>query len=185
MTSQVRPPKKMLTALRYLVFAISLLLLIGSWVTLWWQTALATEALLVPWHCCGWNIQPAIGTWQRTLNDFFETTGSELPSLIFILASGSIFAVKSWRAKNRTWLPLLFFLGNLIFFAAHLLAITLSWKLSNWVIGPRLGGIDNGYHRTWYGIVGTLLLWITFWISLIRLPIGKQANIAKQMPAHS
>ncbi len=182
MTSQVRLPKKMSTALHYLVFVLSLLLLMGSWIVLWWWISLGTEALLVPWPCCGWYTPPTIGTWQRVLNDFFDTTGSDLPSLIYILTSSSIFAIKTWQAKNRTWLPLLFFLGNLLFLVADLLAITLSWRLSDWVVGMRMGGIDNGYHRTWYGILATLLLWIIFWITLIKFPIEREGNIPNQTP---
>jgi hypothetical protein len=88
-----------------------------------------------------------------------------------VLISAGILAVKSWRAKNRTWLPLTFALADVVLFAAGLAATSLCWVLIDWVVGPRVGGIDAGYHRTWYGIAAHLVLWIVFWICLVRLPI--------------
>ena len=87
----------------------------------------------------------------------------------------SLYARIILPAKNRTWLPLLFFL------VADLFATVLSWSLSDWATGPRVGVIDAGYHRTWYGILATLILWIIFWIVLIRLPIGRQER--RQTPS--
>jgi hypothetical protein len=40
----------------------------------------ATEGWLVPWDCVHVSLRPPLGTWERTINDFFEgPPGSFLP----------------------------------------------------------------------------------------------------------
>ncbi len=173
------------TGLRYLVFGVGLVLLLSSWFVLYVWTLIGTEALLVPWGFGGtWYTPPALGTVPRTINDFFGTIGKDVPSLIFVLVSGGIVAVRMLRSSNRTWLPLVFFLANVVFLAADLLATSFSWSLSNWVVGPRIG-IDTGYHRTWYGIAASGLLWIIFWVVLIKLPLEGRGKLAKPAPSAS
>jgi hypothetical protein len=155
------------------VFAVGLLLLAASlyvW-SIWLQ--LFTEAMLVPWYCCDPAGLPPLGSWQRTFNDFFATSpGRFLPLLIFFLTEGIIFWSRLRRDSDRTWLPMLFCAGNVLLFLLSLAITNLSWWVSNQVVGPRIGGIDAGYHRTWYGIVSHLSLWLLFFVALakIRLP---------------
>lgn len=160
---------------QHLAFAAGIVLLFGSWIVLYVGFELATGALLVPWHCeCAWDTRPALDTLARAVNDFFAGPGRLLPSQLFVLISAGIFAVRSWRAQHRTWLPLTFALANVVLFAADLAVTSLSWAVSDWVVGPSSGGIDAGYHRTWYGIAAHLMLWIAFSICLVRLPIGRE-----------
>jgi hypothetical protein len=175
--------KRVPNPLNYLVFAVGTVLLIGT-LAVWnaW-VSLGTEALLVPWQCnCSWDTRPALGTLPRTLNDFFEVQGQDLPSLIFLLITGSICLARILRAKKRTWLPWMFSLASLLFLVADLFVTNLSWSLSDWIVGPRLG-IDAGYHRTWYVLLADLILWIAFWVILIKLPIEKRAEVVKHPPA--
>jgi hypothetical protein len=109
-----------------------------------------------------------LGTWQRTINDFFAVfPGTILPSFLFILIEIIIFSFKFPRSDNRTWLPAAFALANFLFLAADLTVTNLSWTVSNWLVGPRVG-IDAGFHRTWYGIVAHLILWTIFFLILAR-----------------
>ncbi len=173
------------TGLRYLVFALGLMLLLFSWFVLYELMSLKTEALLAPWQDgCRWYTCPALGTVPRTINDFFTGFGRDLPSIIFVLVCGGIFAMRARQSKDRAWLPLVFFLANVVFVAADLLAISLSWSLSDRVVGPRMG-IDAGYHRTWYGIAATCILWVMFWILLLKLPVEGREKLAKLGPTAS
>lgn len=156
------------------IFTIGLVLLLTSWVIVYWWTALFTEALLVPWYCCGQDSIPAIGTWQRTINDFFnEFPGSALPSLTFVTISIAIFISRLSKAKNRVWLPAIFFLAFVILLAADLAVTNLSWAISSWIVGPWRGALDVGYHRTWYGIVSHLALWCIFFAILAKVKITR------------
>jgi hypothetical protein len=123
-----------------------------------------------------------LGTLHRAINDFFATSGRDLPSMAFVLIGADIVAVRTWRARDRAWLPLLFSLAGLLFLAVDLLMTDLAWTLSDWVVGPRLGGIDAGYHRTWYVIAANLALWLIFWVALVKLPRGRQALRAGPYP---
>lgn len=163
-------------------------LLIGSWVALYWWGSLFTEALLVPWYCCDPATLPALGTWQRTVNDFFAAPlGSILPSMALVLTAVTIFGVRMRRAENRVWLPLAFFLANMLFLAADLFVTELSWALSNWLVGPRVSGIDAGYDRTWYGIISHLMLYGVFFLALAkaRFPRRWQRMSSHQEPSRT
>ncbi len=178
MLAQAHPLNRVPALWRGLVFALGTVALLATFSVLYGWISLGTEALLAPWPCdCSWYKPPALGTLQRTLNDFFAGAGRDVPSLVFVLIVGIIVGRRTWRAKDRTWLPLVFSGANIVFFAADLVATDLSWALSNWVVGPRIG-IDAGYHRTWYVIAASGILWIVFWVVLIRLPIHDRPRTA-------
>jgi len=166
-------------------------LLIGSWVVLYWWQLLSTEALLVPWYCCDLGALPALGTWQRAVNDFFAALpGSILPSVAIVTTGVAIFGVRMRRAENRVWLPLAFFLANVLLLAADLLMTQLSWALSNRLVGPRVGGIDAGYDRTWYGIVSHLMLYSVFFLALAKAGFprrwqGMSSHLAPSRPSET
>ncbi len=169
MTNQPRRPPSAANLAHSAVMIAGSGLLIGSWVVLYWWQLLSTEALLVPWYCCDLGALPALGTWQRTVNDFFAVLpGSILPSMALVLTAATIFGVRMRRAENRVWLPLAFFLANVLLLAADLFMTQLSWALSNRLVGPRVGGIDAGYDRTWYGIVSHLMLYCVFFLALAK-----------------
>jgi hypothetical protein len=165
-TQTVHSPKERRPA-SLIIFTIGVILLIGTWVILFGWLSLSTEALLVPWYS-GLEPLPALGMWQRTINDFFAVfPGNILPSILFILVEITIFGFRYSRSENRTWLPAAFFLANVILLGADLMVTNLSWAISNWLVGPRVG-IDAGFHRTWYGIVAHLTLWTVFFMALAR-----------------
>jgi hypothetical protein len=160
---------KLPNPLRFALFTAGLLMLALAWLVWFWWISLFTEALLVPWYCCGLDAMPAVGSWQRTVNDFFATRpGSVLPSVTMITIGFAIVGARIIKAKNRVWLPLAFAGLYFLLLAADLVVTNLSWALSNWLVGPRIGGIDAGYHRTWYGILAHLVLWCLFYLYLAR-----------------
>lgn len=184
MIANVRLFKNVSSSMPYLIFGVGLVLLLVSWWAWYAMIGFSTEALLVPWYCdCSWDTRPALGILQRTINDFFDTSGRELPSQLFILISTTIFTIRTWRAKNKTWFPLMFFLASLVFLVADLVVADLSWSLSDWMVGAQLGRIDAGYHRTWYGILSELALWLIFFVILIRIPPSRSTDVAKYKPA--
>jgi hypothetical protein len=88
--------------------------------------------------------------------------------MALVLTAATIFGVRMRRAENRVWLPLAFFLANVLLLAADLLMTQLSWALSNRLVGPRVGGIDAGYDRTGYGIISHLMLYGVFFLALAK-----------------
>jgi len=98
------------------VFVGGTLLLVATWSFLFACIAAMTEAWLVPWDLT--PFRPPLGTWERTVNDFFEAwPGSILPSVVFIVVSASIYVARtSARTADRALLPLAFAAANMIFF---------------------------------------------------------------------
>jgi hypothetical protein len=114
----------------------------------------------VGYYCCvSEQDLPAVGTLERTLSDFFRASpGKHLPSLVFVAVNASIFASRMLKARRKAWLPFLFVLLNVLYLAASIWLVGISWSISEWVVGP-LTSAYKGYDRTWYGIVLHLLLW--------------------------
>jgi len=173
----INRPKPILS----LIFGLGVLALIGSWVVLYWQETLFTESHLAGYYCCvSAQDLPAPGTIARTVNDFFRTwPGKDLPALIFVGLNMGFFVVSLRRERGKAWLPFLFTGFNLLYLAAALVLVALSWSISDWIVGPQMNAY-TGYHRTWYGIVLHLGLWMVTFVTLSRVPpqiiSGRQAR---------
>jgi hypothetical protein len=168
LTSLMRSPSK---AVRFSVFVLGVVILLGTWVVAYGWELLFTESHLVGYHCCvSEQDLPAPGTLERTLSDYFQLPpGKHLPSLVFVAASVSIFAVTARSTRGEHWwLPLMFVSFNIVYFGASLALVNLSWSLSNSLVGPRTSAYA-GYQRTWYGIVSHLMLWGLFFSILSRV----------------
>ncbi len=81
-----------------------LLFLLWTWHGLYWWVAALTEGLLVPWDTT--PERPALGTWQRAANDFFEDApGAQMPAIAVVGGSALVAAIGTWRARRRWPLP--------------------------------------------------------------------------------
>ena len=166
----------------FTLFAVSFLFLITSWIILFWWMTLFTEAFLVPWYCCGVEALPSLGTWQRTINDFFAgSPGRYLPSIGLITVNAYLLVVRLARARTKAWIPIVFFLANILLLAGDIFVTNISWMLSNWIVGSRVGGIDAGFHRTWYGIAFHLVFWAMFFAFLARANFRKPRRIFRNL----
>ena len=153
------------------------LLLFGTWYILYLWVAAMTEGWLVPWDTV--PDRPPVGTWQRTVNDFFEVRpGAVLPAAIVIVISMLLFVIRVVRERNRTFLPLGFAATNLLFAIVDTILVIPVHRLPDlWLPKPRPVW-DVGYHRTWPAIVvTTILLLVLFWTQWMGWPLkGKRAE---------
>lgn len=155
-----------------ILFALGVIVLIGTWIVLYWMESLFTESHLVGYYCCVTEQDlPAIGTLERTLSDLFRASpGMHLPALIFVALNAGLFANSVRRThRNFWWLPYLFIAFNTLYLLVDFGLVGVSWSISNWGVGPQTNAY-KGYHRTWYGIVLHLMLWGTFFMALARAP---------------
>lgn len=151
-----------------ILFALGVVLLIGTWTVLYWSESLFTESHLVGYYCCVTEQDlPAHGTLERTLSDFFRTfPGMHLPSLVFVAANVGLFAISVWRGgRNYWWLPILFVACSVLYLLVDYELVVVSWSISDRLVGPQTS-VYKGYSRTWYGIVMHLMLWAVFFITL-------------------
>src|SRR4051812_8059757 len=87
-------------------------LLILSWLLLFYTLTFFTQLIMAPWDAT--ISMPNVGTWQRTLNDFFELSlGRYLFSLPLILVS-LVLTIRTLRANPDTLSKLV--RGNAVFF---------------------------------------------------------------------
>jgi hypothetical protein len=151
-----------LTSTKSIVFFVSTLALLASWLLLFAWIVLTTESFLAPWDLSA-NRMP-IGTWQRTLNDFFESfPGSIVPATITTLASICIFIYRNLRVTNRHVLPISFAFTNIVCIAISIFLTFFAIRIpSLWL--PLRYRLDEGYERSWITIVviATLLLILLF-----------------------
>lgn len=154
------------------LWVLGVVLLLGTWGILYGVESLFTESHLVGYYCCVTELDlPAVGTWQRTLSDFFRgSPGKHLLSVVFVAVNAGIFISRILKGRPKVWLPFLFVLFNAIYPAADFLRSEISWSISQWAVGP-VTSPYRGYERTWYGIVLHLLLWCIFFFALARVSL--------------
>ena len=174
MSTLTRPISSTSKLMLSIFFTLGVIVLLGTLIVLYWSESLFTESHLVGYYCCVTEQDlPAPGTLERTMSDFFRTSpGIHLPSLVFVAASVSLFAISVWyaRGKNYWWLPFLFIAFNILYLLVDFWLVSVSWAISDWLVGPQASAY-KGYHRTWYGIALHLMLWCGFFILLSRVPV--------------
>ena len=156
------------------LFIGGLLLLLGTWVIMYYWILGATEGWLVPWDCWPVSYRPAVGTWARTVNDFFESRpGSILPSIAVVAIGVCTFIVRVARTRDRTLLPVTFAATNLVFLVADLFLVIFAHLLPNlWLPKPR-PEVDIGYHHTWPAILVTIVLLTVLFVVQSKITLAK------------
>lgn len=146
---------------------------IAIWCFVWVWLAAMTEGWLAPWDTA--PFRPAIGTWERAMNDFFETSpGAVLPATAFVAADLVLLltALRSQGSKSGS------VVGSAMLDIAYvvltsILAIFAHRLPSLWLAQPR-PGLDYGYHLTWPAIVVAL-------VTTVALFIVKRRFLARHM----
>lgn len=103
-------------------FWITLAFLISTWGVLYAAVGIATWSL-TPYDTTPLTLRPPLGSWERSLNDFFESpVGGNLPEVVTVAASLVllVFALRHASANSfqRAKLVLVFAVSNLIVSAA-------------------------------------------------------------------
>jgi len=156
------------------VFIGGVLLLIGTWYFLFMYVAAMTEGWLVPWDCWPASERPPLGTWARTVNDFFEIPpGSILPGVVVVTISAGIFLSRTSRATKRTLLPLAFATTNLLLLVVDVFLVAVAHQLPDLWRAPN----DIGYHQTWPSILVTTILLSALFVVQLKIDIERSQNI--------
>lgn len=163
---------------RSLEFGLGLLWLGASWYLLFMLIAGMTEGWLVPWDTT--PQRPAFGTWQRTLNNYFESPpGSLLPSRTFLAIGALIFAVRLASSRDRRWLPWIFAATNFALIPIGMVCIGLAWKFPELDMLRASGPVPHfGYERTWGPIGVSLLLFVALFLAQALIRIERRPAVA-------
>lgn len=155
------------------VFVSGTVLLIGTWFLISLFMLAATEGWFVPWDCVQVSLRPPLGTWERTINDFFEgPPGSFLPALGFMLVSVATFLAGTLRTRRRVLLPGALAVTNLAFVLADILLLDVADRLPILRLPEPRPAIDVGYYRTWPAILITTVLVGLLFAVQSRIAIG-------------
>jgi hypothetical protein len=122
--------------------ALSRFGLIFTWVVIFFVLVFVTELTLAPWDTA--IERPEVGTWQRTLNDFFERTPGNM-SLAALLIVASILTLRR-RPARLQWVA-----GNLIFVGLLFSVFMVAALVNNAVFPYPPVSYDptyHGYHRS-------------------------------------
>jgi hypothetical protein len=148
-----------------------------SWLMLYMLTIALTEIWLVPWDIWSEPVRPPVGTWQRTVNDFFEGgVGAQLVGVSLIAGSMFSILIRLLRGDQRTLAPWIWASYNLIFFTACLVTLLVANSLP---LNNSLPIVEQiGYGRTWPGVFmllvgGAVLLAIQFRMAYKRRPAAQ------------
>lgn len=105
-----------------IILVVGILLLVFSWLVLFWLVEFDTD-LLAPYDTTPLANRPPWGTWQRDLSDFFQDPpGSVIPALLIVGISIVLLVIALGRTPGsfnvRIRLLLSFALSNLVIVAA-------------------------------------------------------------------
>ncbi|HEX2906109.1 MAG TPA: hypothetical protein VHO69_04570 [Phototrophicaceae bacterium] len=131
----------------YLRHTVFLGLLILTWVILFFTLAFFAQLILAPWDTA--LTQPALGTWQRTLNDFFESGGGGVLALPVILTSVG-FALRTINRHSGALAA--FIVSNALFFVGLIALFGIACTINNTILWPYPPVLYDpnyeGYHRS-------------------------------------
>lgn len=154
-------------------FVFGIIILIVTWFFLFFFIKGIVEMLLVPWDTIQVQFRPEIGTWERSLNDFFEAgIGAVLPSIIFIIGSLVMFIFRFKKEKEKDQLFYLFSFLNFLFF----LFLILLGYIGNYITSLWLSDelfLVAGYHKTWFSIAMVFTAYIALFLAQAKISIKK------------
>lgn len=129
--------------------------LVATWVLIFIAVHFIAHFIADPWDSS--IVQPAVGTWQRAVNDFFDVGPGELMVAIAVVLGNMFLALRMvWR---RRVLPWGFILLNALFVGLFPSLMVLTFGLNNMFFSP----VEDGYHLAIIpGIVAMLLLTLWF-----------------------
>lgn len=158
------------------VIRIGLLgLLVVTWLAVFYTVSLFTELILAPWDTA--LVRPEIGTWQRTLNDFFENGGALVVSVPVVLASITL-ALPMLRQNSLVLFNLM--VGNLAFCTALWVAFLAAAFINNQVLFPyppvTYDPTYEGFHRSVLPMAAQLVV-CAAWLLWLRR-VGKHGTPA-------
>ncbi|NJL54325.1 hypothetical protein HC928_03435 [bacterium] len=146
----------------------AIIVLLISWITLFYLVNVLTEVTLVPYDTMPISERPPIGTWQRTLNDFFERPPANyLPSIVFLAASLGI----SWPIIRHDTAASMRLAGINVVCILALFIITMILGVVRLIVFPALDPQSyDGSILMGCGIAVVIICWL-FWQWRVRRSI--------------
>lgn len=137
---------------------IGIAALVLTWVMLFYSLLLVTELVLVPWDTA--IHRPEVGTWQRTLNDFFEVAPGSYSIAILLTGISIVLAYRALRRSPKAGLHLAVL--NLIFVLVLFVAVIAAALINNHILFPYppvlYDPMYRGFHRSILPVIAISLV---------------------------
>lgn|GEM_PF-6192269 len=140
---------------------IVLILVLASTAYIAWLFGIFNLLLLVPWDTA--LVRPEIGTWQRTLNDFFENSTGE--AIIYMMSIVLFFVPSIQTLRRRRDAGLRIIIANFLMVFGLIVFFTPVTWINNLIFPVQTGELDLsnpfyvGYRRS---IIPVIFMWITY-----------------------
>ena len=148
-----------------------IMVLVLTWIFLFYTLTFYTSLIMTPWDTA--VTRPEVGTWQRSLNDFFAAGAGQLVSLALILAN---MALVLPALRRRPSLAIQYVISNAIFWCLLLIAFYAAAMINNNILYPyppvMYDSTYEGYHRSVFPGVSMLAICVGWLLWLRR--IGRQ-----------
>lgn len=119
-----------------------------TWVIVFYVLLIATELVLVPWDTA--ITRPETGTWQRTLNDFFEVAPGSYSVAVVLIAVTMLLAYRALRNDPEAGLRLAAL--NLVFLLVLVVTFFTAALINNNILFPYPPVLYDptyrGFHRS-------------------------------------
>ncbi|HLU09492.1 MAG TPA: hypothetical protein VK003_07475 [Oceanobacillus sp.] len=152
--------------------------LVLTWLILYYTLAFFTSLIMAPWDTA--LTRPELDTWQRSLNDLFETGGGQIVALALMLASMGV-VLPSLR--RRPSLAIQYVMSNAIFWCLLLIVFYAAAMINNNVLYPYpsvpYDPNYQGFHRSVFPGISILALCIG-WLLWLRRVGGLEVNLRLQ-----
>jgi len=109
-----------------------LILLLLTWLILFYTLTFFTQLIMTPWDTA--LRMPEIGTWQRTLNDFFGYRGGRFLFSVPLIVLSAGLTLNALRTRPDALAK--FVAGNLLFFGALPILFVASSFINNGILYP-------------------------------------------------
>jgi hypothetical protein len=159
--------------------SIQLSLLVLAWIALFFLLTFITELTFVPWDgALDW---PEVGTWQRSLNDFFATDPGRFIISVPVVVISICLTISTLR-RDFALINQLIRL-HYVFIPLLLLTCLVSVSLNHWINPyPPVQYDPNyrGFHLTiipGIGFIGACLVWLWQQAKTARMPLTESESI--------
>jgi hypothetical protein len=162
--------------MRAVKHTIVLALIALTWLAILFTATLFTELIMAPWDTA--IVLPEVGTWQRTVNDFFDHGGALVVGTVLTVAGIALTRPRFLRSRH---IRLKLALGNLAFVGAMWAVFMLATFINNQFLYPYPSvTYDPGYagfHRSVLPMTAQVVIW-ALWLLWLRRENGANPPLA-------
>jgi hypothetical protein len=145
-----------------------IVVLVLTWIILFYTLTFYTSLIMTPWDTA--VTLPEVGTWQRSLNDFFEAGAGQIVALALMLTNVTVVLP---ALRHRPSLAIEYVMSNAIFWCLLLIVFYAAAMINDNVLYPYPPVLYDpnyeGFHRSVFPAISMLALCVGWLLWLRRI----------------